>query len=922
MATDLGQLKYILTLEDTGFKGQLAAAEGQVASTSTSMGASLANTGKSMESMGRSISSAGAAFMPFSLAAGVGLGFAVKAATDFHQSMMLVQTQAGASAEEVNHLTGEILKMAPALGKTPRELADALFYIESSGIRGAKALDVLKLSAEGASVGQTSVAETTNALTSLLNSNIKGAENATVAMSNLNGIVGAGKMHFADLNAAISTGFFGAAASFGVSLDSAGAAVAALTRLGMPAVDAANRLRMSMTLMSTPTNKAQKVLEAAGFSMNEITTNSATMTAALSKAHVKTSELAADLQKPDGFNVAIEHMRSKLVAAGISGNDAASIISAAFGGGRTSGPILQMLNSQGAVKNAFDQLGSSAKDFGKSVDAQNETSKQAMDRFKASIATLGVQIGDAFLPTLDKVIGYLSKAATWFGTLNPHVKTAAVVVLALVAVIGPLLVGLGAVITAAGTIATAIGAISLPVAAVIVGISLLTAYLLTHHAALMKLEQFMKTAMHNVLSALKLAWEVLKPPIEALWHNIEHNLLPALLHLWNVVKPVLIPALEILGAIIIAQVVAAWWVLINVLNIVVHAISDVIQWVANIIHWVQDIPQAFRLVARAASDLWKDVTSFFSQMWNEVVQGFNGFLQGLSQFVSNVVQWFKDIPHGVVIALDDMAFAFGRGLRMLWDLATQWIPKTVVSIWQEMQRLPGQIWGVMVDVYNAVNAAASSIWSSLVNWFRRTGNDVTNTTANMVNNVENWIWQLPGRIANAAGALWGAANRAASGIWHGIMDTIYQLPGLLDQVFDNLWRKITGWAGKLADGAKHVASSMWNSFKDGIGMHSPSHFERAFDQITNSSDRAVSDMTKNVNRLTAVQMGAMPVGGSITVGGSANGGGGNTNNAIHYNIAEVKLTTAEATREFFSIGNRNSQLQASGLSPLAGTTSV
>jgi hypothetical protein len=62
-----------------------------------------------------------------------GAALAVRAAADFESALTQVKTQAGASGREIANMRGEILKLAPAVGQTPTNLANALFHVESAG---------------------------------------------------------------------------------------------------------------------------------------------------------------------------------------------------------------------------------------------------------------------------------------------------------------------------------------------------------------------------------------------------------------------------------------------------------------------------------------------------------------------------------------------------------------------------------------------------------------------------------------------------------------------------------------------------------------------------------------------------------------------------------------------------------------------
>jgi len=129
-------------------------------------------------------------------------------------------------------------------------------------------------------------------------------------MGVMNAIVGAGNMRMADLTGALSTGILSVAKTFGVSIESVGAALADMTHQGIPAEEAATRLRMTLSLLGAPTTKAAGALKSIGLS---------------------TTDLAAAMRGPDGILGAVTLLRQHLDNSGLSATQTAALLSHAFG---------------------------------------------------------------------------------------------------------------------------------------------------------------------------------------------------------------------------------------------------------------------------------------------------------------------------------------------------------------------------------------------------------------------------------------------------------------------------------------------------------------------------------------------------------------------------------------------------------------
>src|ERR1019366_8101912 len=136
-----------------------------------------------MQSVGRGMTSVGKS-MTMAAVPLVALGvYAVKTAATFQASMTMIRTQVGASAGEVTNMSAQILKLAPKVGEGPNALAQALYPIESVGLRGAAALNALTAAAQGAQVSGASLSDTADILAGTLKVGFKDVSSAADAMS-------------------------------------------------------------------------------------------------------------------------------------------------------------------------------------------------------------------------------------------------------------------------------------------------------------------------------------------------------------------------------------------------------------------------------------------------------------------------------------------------------------------------------------------------------------------------------------------------------------------------------------------------------------------------------------------------------------------------------------------------------------------
>jgi len=319
------------------------------------------------------------------------LSSSVNQARDFGAAMELIKTQTGGTQQEVDSMSAALLNMAKSVGTTPDQLAAGLYHVESAGLRGAKALDVLKVAAEGAKVGGADMEAVTNALVAANQSGVKGVESMTGAMGSLNAIVGAGNMRMQDLVDAMGTGVLSTAKNYGVTLQSIGASLASMTDQGIPAIDAATRLNSAMRLMAAPTKAAVKELGSIGLT---------------------SKTLAMDMRSPGGMLTAITDLKSHLDKSGLSLTDQAALIAHAFGG-KQSGAILTLIGNVDLLKQKTDAVAKGAGAFGDAWNSTTQNAQFAFDQFNSTISSVAIKIGTKVLP---EIVTGLQGVSSWLDT--------------------------------------------------------------------------------------------------------------------------------------------------------------------------------------------------------------------------------------------------------------------------------------------------------------------------------------------------------------------------------------------------------------------------------------------------------------------------------------------------------------------------
>jgi TP901 family phage tail tape measure protein len=327
-----------------------------------------------------------------SLLAGAG---AIKMAMDYDQSLTHIKGLVGASQQQTDAWSKQLLDMAPKVGKAPKELADALYFVTSSGVDAADAMGVVKVSAEAAASGLGQTETVADAVTSAMNAYGPKTLSAAAATDVLVATVREGKGEPEQLAGALGR-VIAPAQAMGITFGQVGGAVAALSLIMPDVSEDVTGLRGILTAISAPGDKATETLHQFGLSMEGI------------QETIRTKGLLAGLTE---------------ITTATKGNQAA--LHAIFPDVRAFN-AMQILTGANLEKNKgiIDRV---TKSTGSLDKAFGEVSKDPTQQFHQAMAGLqadGIKLGNALLPAATELVGDVGKIADAFSQLPEGAQVA------------------------------------------------------------------------------------------------------------------------------------------------------------------------------------------------------------------------------------------------------------------------------------------------------------------------------------------------------------------------------------------------------------------------------------------------------------------------------------------------------------------
>lgn len=784
MGNEIAELWTVLRFEGSPFIKGVLTAQAQAEESSSKIGKAwgkLAELGKAS-----------------SVVMGVAAVGAVKLAMGFDQEMARVHTQAGASMAEVKQLSGQVLGLAGTVGIGPEKLAEGLYHVESAGFRGAVAMGILTSAAKLAAIGNSDLETTTQAVVGVMASEIKGVKDAADAGNLLNTTVGIGDMRMQQLAQAIGTGILPKAASVGLTFEDVGAALATLTDNVTPANEAATRLGMTFSMMAAPTDKAKTAYKEIGMSTVQLANDlrSKGIVGALQdlKSHLEATYPASKAVKLSlqDQKEQLQVYSQSLTAAGVplaqqktllaqfsvelNKNGSAAVmqsraLSAMFGGGKSSGTMLTLLNELPRVEDKMKAFGTASSRAAQMQDAwkvQQAQFSQQLKNLGASAQVVGVKVGNFLIPPLQAVMGFFSKHTT---TLKIFAG-----------VLGGIMVAAMVAWTAsvvANTVAMLADPMTWIILAIIAAIALLVVgiyELVKHWSTVWKwIKRIAADVWGWLLDAWHAVWDKgIKAAAMAVWDwlvsawNATINAIAAVVG-WvksNIIDPIVnffdkyfVAPIKFYLKVLETVWHALWTGVRAVLAFAWGFISTVFKSIRDkIVNFLMPYIIALKLTWKL---MWDAITTAAKWAWNNILKPvIDALVSGWKiawKAISDAAKWAWDhIIKPTMGFIDKYGIkpvkAGINDLKIAWDVAWNWIKKAVSTAWDTLK----VIWG----------------------YIKRDGIDKIKAGIDILKNAWDTVWN---DIQTAVEKVWGKI----SGIFDKITGAISKITGGIGSIFSN-----------------------------------------------------------------------------------------------------------------------------------------
>lgn len=824
MAVDIGSATGYLDLDISKFLASLNEANLAAQSKTKNLGNTL---GDGLDTIGKKISGAGKTLTVGLTTPIVGAGAAaIKTTADFDKSMSNVQAISGATGKDFEALRNKAREMGAQTKFSASDAADAMSYMAMAGWKTNDMLSgvsgIMNLAAASGEDLATTSDIVTDALTAFgMSASDSGhfADVMAAASSNANtnvSMLGESFKYVAPLAGAMK-----------YSAEDVSVALGLMANSGIKASQGGTSLRTVLTNMLNPTDEVAKAMDDLGISLTNpdgsmkslrevmVDLRNGFGNLKISQQDYEEGLLKLDTALANGeitqeeYNAAVDDW----INSSFSATDAQKAQTAAAIAGKTglSGLLAIVNASEEDFNKLTNAVDNSSQKFVKTKDGaimpmsealekgiewveeyNGEAEKMAaimqdnlsgqLDRIKSGLQELAISFGDIMMPAIrgfaDGIIGLVDK----LNGLSEGQKKTIMVIAAVIAAVGPLLVIIGSVMSGVAgliknfyTISEAItkvkdgigllqpvfGGLSAPIVAVVAAIGILIAAFVTlwntneeFRTKVTEIFSQVQEAIANFVGEVKKRFDEITPIIEGFVEIFKE--------IWSAfcefMAPIFIDAFTIM--------------------------SQLFQSILDIIIGILDV--FIGIFTGDWNKVWEGAKRIFTAIWNAIVAV------------------FTTIASRVVSTVSSMVSSIGKFFS---------------------------------NMYNAISKVISNILNAIINWARNMASKATEAGRNFLNNVVKFISQLPGRLASIITNILSRLSRwvsqmrqkgadGAKSLATAVINGLKSLPSKMmsvgKEIVNGVWKGIQNARSSFYSKVKSFFSGLVSAAKGALGIHSPS----------------------------------------------------------------------------------------------------
>ena len=435
----------------------------------------------------------------------------------------------------------------------------------------------------------------------------------------------------------------------------------------------------------------------------------------------------------------------------------------------------------------------------------------AMEQFEGAMETLLITLGEEFLPDLTKLVKVVTDFISSLIEGDPALLRWGVIIAAIVAAIGPLLLILGTVISVIGTVVgvvTAIGAPILLVIAAIIAVVVLLAIAIAANWGIIR-------------DALLAAWEQIKPVFDQFMLGVG-QIVAWVVAQWPMIQQIIADVMAKVAEIIVTVITV-------VVPFIMEMFGQVVAWVqenwpaiqATIVDVMGKVSAVIDAVINEVvpfiMEMFAKVVTWVQENWPLIQETVTTVLTAIQSVITTVLGWIavfwqahgEAIVNWVTLAWENLKIIISTGLDFILGII-----RTVMLI------ITGDWAGAWEEIKSIAETILAAAWQIIQNVLNMILGFFDTTLAEVVSTVSTKFWE----IVTAVGDWMLKAYDKVVEIINNIKTFIssFNLRDAGMSLIDGFIGGIRAMAQRAADAARAVAQAAVDAVENLLGIHSRS----------------------------------------------------------------------------------------------------
>ena len=775
--------------------------------------------------VGQAVQTAGQHMMKVTTAIGGVAAASVTVAANFEQQMSKVQAISGATAEETDKLTESARQWGRDTKYSATEAGEAFEYMALAGWKTDDMLEgiggILNLAAASAMDLGTASDIVTDYLTAFgLSAKDAGkfADEMAYAMSHSNTTTEA--LGEAYKNCAAT------ATSMGYSVEETTAVLMTMANAGVKGGEAGTALNAIMTRLATDTKGCATELAKYGVEVYDAQGNMNSLSSILTGVrgvwNNLTDEQQANLAKTiagtnqfSALQTIMSGLSDEAIASGMSFSDYAE---------------------------ALQNCDGTASDMAATMQ---DNLLGRLTQLKSKLEDIGITVGNALLPFMEKAVAKIGELADKFAALSPQQQETILKIAGVVAAIGPLLTIVGKAISVSGQLSSGIGkvvgklaamgttasgatggmavlkgalaAITSPVGIAVAAIAAITAVIVTlwntnedFRNKITEIWDRIKTVftefgqhITDKLNSLGFDFENFGEVVKAIWEGFCNLLAPIIEGVFNNIANIIETTLNVITGVFDLFVSlftgdwsGAWDAVKGIFESVWNGLKE---YISNILNTIKGVADAFLgLFGTSWDEVWNSIKTTFENIWNGIVSFFTGILDGIKNTVTTA--WTA-----VSTTISDV-------LTGIWN--------TVSNVFTTIRDFVSTVFETIKNVITVVIMAIAEFFSAafeiLTVPFRFIWENCKDTIISIWDAISAKIQTAITFVQNIITTVWNAVSGVFTTVWTAISTTVSNVVNSIKNTITNVFNAVKTTVSNIFNSVKSTVTSIWNSISSTI----------------------------------------------------------------------------------------------------------